>query len=303
MVNREFRIRHLKNGTHMSAVRTRIAVFVVVVLCAIGPMAFKGQGPTGPIPAPPSGAVVSIPSNPVPEATPIPPEEIIKRFAAHEDEYSKARDAFSYHKKLLVEEMGDDGKPAYEAEVDTVPEVGPDGARYEHLVNRPKSTLKILSLTPEDLQTFASLPVFPLTTDQLPNYNIKYQGQQVLDQLHTYIFSIEPKQLDRRHPYFSGVVWVDDHDFAIVKTYGRWVTETGDVTSPQLPFNTFEMYRQPVGDKWFPAYFRSDSEVSLKDGSVPIRLVIVWSDYTPFSALKTNPPVAHPTSGPPPPPN
>ncbi len=215
-------------------------------------------------------------------------------------------ESFSYHKRLVVEEIGDDGKPADQAEVDTVPQVSADGSRYERLVGHPKSTLKILSLTPDDLQIFSSFPMFPFTTDQLRNYTIKYQGQQPLDQLQTYIFSIEPKRLERKRPYFSGVIWVDNQDFAIVKTYGRWVTELGDVTSPELPFSMFETYRQPVGDNWFPAYFRSDSEISLKDGSVPIRLVIYWTDYAPFSAVQTSAPGGAPSSpatGPPAPPH
>ncbi|HYB60159.1 MAG TPA: hypothetical protein VEH50_01650 [Methylomirabilota bacterium] len=286
----------------MSAYRTRFAALMVVLLWAALPPVSTAQQQNGPVAAPSTGDIVRIPNSPAPEAPPIPPEEIIQRFAAHEDEYAKARDSFSYHKKLLLEEIGEDGKPAYQAEVDTVPQVGSDGTRYEHLVDKPKSTLKILRLTPEDLQTFASLAAFPLTTDQLPNYTIKYQGKQPLDELQTYIFSVEPKRLDRRRPYFSGVVWVDDHDLAIVKTYGRWVTELGDVTSPELPFNTFETYRQPVGDNWFPAYFRADSQVTLKDVTVPIRLVIFWTDYTPFSAVKTTAPVATPSAGPPAPP-
>ena len=282
------------------------ALAVGALCCAIGA---KAQGPTGPMTSPPEGNVVRLPTAPPPEATPIPPEEIIRRFAAHEDQYARAAETFTYHKKLLLEEIGDDGKPAAEGQVITAPAIGPDGSREERLVERPKSNLKILSLTPEDLQTFASFPMFPLTTAQLPNYNIAYKGKQDLDELHTYIFSVEPKRLDRQHPFFSGVVWVDDQEFAIVRSYGRWVTETGDVTSPELPFNMFETYRQPVGDNWFPAYFRSDSEVGQGDAKVPIRLVIVWSDFAPLSASQPNPPpstnpsVAHPTSGPPPPPN
>jgi hypothetical protein len=290
----------------MSAYRTHQAILIAALLCAAGPQILRGQGSTGPIPAPSAGDIVHLPSTPVPEATAVPPEEIIKRFAAHEDEYAKAGNTFSYHKKLLLEEIGDDGKPANQAEVNTIPQVNPDGSRYEHLVNRPKSTLKIVSLTPEDLETFASFPMFPFTTDQLPNYTIKYQGQQPLDQLQTYIFSIEPKRLDRKRSFFSGVIWVDDHDFAIVKTYGRWVTELGDVTSPELPFSIFETYRQPVGDNWFPAYFRSDSEIALKDVTVPIRLVIYWTDYAPFPAVQLSAPAPStpsPATGPPAPPH
>jgi hypothetical protein len=99
-----------------------------------------------------------------------------------------------------------------------------------------------------------------------------------VDELDTYVFSMEPRQVDRQHAYFSGVVWVDDQELAIVKSYGKWVSELGDVKSPKLPFVTFETYRQPVGDDWFPAYSRSDDQVTTKDAIIPIRLIIRWID-------------------------
>ncbi len=295
-MHREFGILHQNTWIPMSIKRTRFAMWVAAMLCAAGPQFLYGQGATGPMPEPSPGDIVRIPSGPVPEAASIPPEEIIKRFAAHEDEYVKSRDSFSYRKRLLLEEIGEDGKPVNQTEVDTVPQVGTDGIRYEHLVNHPSSTLQFVHLTPEDLQTYASFPMFPLTTDQLPNYNIHYEGKQPLDQLQTYIFSVEPKRLDRKHPYFSGVVWVDDQDLAIVKSYGKWVTELGDVTSPELPFSMFETYRQPVGNNWFPAYLRSDSEITANKSSIPIRLVIYWTDYAPFPAAPAAAPAPAPTS-------
>jgi hypothetical protein len=42
---------------------------------------------------------------------------------------------------------------------------------------------------------------------------------------------------------------------------------------------TFETYRQPVGSDWFPAYSRSDDQVTTKDAIIPIRLIIRWTDY------------------------
>ena len=79
-----------------------------------------------------------------------------------------------------------------------------------------------------------------------------------------------PKQLDRTHAYFSGVIWVDDHDFAIVKSFGKWATEQGDLTLPNLPFNMFESYREPVSNKyWLPAYWRSDGTAGENNETCP----------------------------------
>ncbi len=66
---------------------------------------------------------------------------------------------------------------------------------------------------------------FVLTTEDLPEYNILYVGQQKEDELHCYVFDIAPKKIEGKKRYFQGRVWVDDHDFQIVKTYGKPVPD------------------------------------------------------------------------------
>jgi hypothetical protein len=74
---------------------------------------------------------------------------------------------------------------------------------------------------------------------------------------------------------------VDEQDLVIVKTMGKWVTETGDVTSSVLPFAVFETYRQQVAKNlWFPSYSRSDETAEIGGVKVPIRAIIRWSDFT-----------------------
>ena len=60
----------------------------------------------------------------------------------------------------------------------------------------------------------------------LPKYEITYGGKQPLDELSAYFFTVKPRAVERAHAYFSGVVWVDVQDLVIVKTMGKWVTET-----------------------------------------------------------------------------
>jgi len=80
------------------------------------------------------------------------------------------------------------------------------------------------------------------------------------------------------------VVWVDQQDLVIVKTMGKWVTETGDMTASDLPFTVFETYRQQVGKNfWFPGYSRSDETFESGSTKVPIRVIVKWSNFTPLS--------------------
>jgi hypothetical protein len=181
---------------------------------------------------------------------------------------------------VRIEEIGPDGKPAGQMEIITQQQITTDGKIYEKPIRRPPSTLHHLDIERGDSDLLASTPLFPLTTAQLPKYEITFGGKQPLDELSAYFFSVKPRALERMHAYFSGVVWVDEQDLVIVKTIGKWVTETGDVTSPVLPFAVFETYRQQVAKNlWFPSYSRSDETAEIGGVKVPIRAIIRWTDF------------------------
>jgi len=265
------------------------AAFLLVVLLLAGMRVAAAQEPKqGPLPPPPSREVKRIPVEATAEPPPIPAEEIVRGFAQKEEEFFRARSAYTYRKTVRVQEFGEDNKPAGEFQLVTEPASAPDGKRYERIVEEPASTLHGLTLAPEDLEIIARMPLFALTTDQLSKYELTYAGKQPLDELTTYIFRVQPKQRERTRAYFEGLVWVDDRDLLIVKTYGKWVTETGDVASPQLPFTMFETYRENIDRKyWFPTYARSDDVLKLKSGDVRIRLTIRWTDYKLAGAVAT----------------
>lgn len=257
------------------------AVFSLAVLLAGGARRAAAQEPReGPLTPPPKHEVTRVPVEATAEAPPVPVEEIIRRLAQKEGEFLGARSAYTYRKTIRVQELGEDNKPSGEFELVTEPALGSDGKRYERVVQQPPSTLRRLTLAPEDLEIIARMPLFPLTTETLSKYELTYAGKQPLDELSTYIFRVQPKQRERTRAYFEGVVWVDDRDLLIVKTYGKWVTETGDVTSPELPFTMFETYRENIDRKyWFPTYARSDDSLQTKRGEVRIRLLVRWTDY------------------------
>ncbi len=240
----------------------------------------------GPLTPPPEHDIHRVGTEPVPPAPPsIPPEEIIKRFSQKEDEYFAARAGFTYKKTVRLEEFGPDGKPSGQLSLVMEAKPGPDGKMYEKTVERPQSTLRYLEMGPEDFQALARMPAYPLTTAQLAKYNLKYLGKELVDEINCYIFQVKPKTVERAHYYFDGIVWVDDVYLEVVKTYGKWVNDLGDMRTSTMPFNIFETYRENVeGKYWLPNYMRSDDTINLKDLNVQVRLVIKWTDYKPVSA-------------------
>jgi hypothetical protein len=232
-----------------------------------------------------------IPSEPKPDPPPIPIPEIIKRFGENEEAMLRAHGAYGYKKVVRVEELDDNGKAAGTFQFTTEVTLLPDGRSYERELKHPETSLNVLNLEPESLNALSKIPPLPFFTSQLSHYDLHYVGTQKLDELNTYIFRIEPKQVERQRAYFKGVIWVDDQDFVIVKTTGHWVTELGEISTDNFPFKFFDTYRENVAGKiWFPSYLRSDDSVNTKHGLVHVRLIVRWEDYKPFAATPTSGP-------------
>ena len=244
---------------------------------------------TGPLaPPPPEHSVRRISTVAEPEAPPaLPPEEIIQRFAKKEDEYLSSRGGFTYHKTLRIEEFGPDGKPAGQLTIVTEARHNSEGKVFEKVLEKPQSTLQYSHVVPEDLGTLLRMPLFPLTTAQLAKYDLKYIGKEQVDEIECYIFQVKAKVISRDQALFDGIVWVDTKYLEVVKTYGKWANDQGDMHLPaELPFTLFETYRENVDGKyWFPNYSRSDGTLQVNDLQIPMRIVIKWSDFKPFSAV------------------
>lgn len=280
------------------ALRAAFLFGALFLLSAASPALDPQQGPLTP---PPEHNVRRIGTEPVPPAPPsMPPEEIIKRFSEKEDEYLAARAGYTYKKTVRLEEFAPNGQRSGELSLVIEGKPGPDGKIHERTVERPESTLHYLEMGPEDFEKLARMPAFPLTTSQLPKYDLKYLGKEQVDEINCYIFQVKPKAVERANYYFDGIMWVDDVYLEVVKTYGKWVNDLGDTSSSTMPFSIFETYREDVDGKyWMPDYMRSDETLNLKDQNVPVRLVIKWSDYKPVTAAAPAPAAAQPQTPPP----
>jgi hypothetical protein len=264
---------------------------LLVAICAglwaaLGAVQADAQAKQGPLQPPPDAKVTRIPAETKPEAPPpMPVEDIIKAFSQKEELFLEERSKYVYQRSVRVVEYGQDGKPAGDFQYTVENKIDTQGGHSERMVKQPEGTLPDLVLQPEDLDTLWRAPLFPFTPGQIANYVLTYAGKEQVDELTTYLFQVKPKQVDRAHAYFDGLIWVDDHDLAIVKVYGKWVTETGPVFSKEAPFTFFETYRENVDGKfWFPTYVRSDAMLKVKDREIPLRLTVRWTNIKPIAA-------------------
>lgn len=210
-------------------------------------------------------------------------DDIISRFAAKEKDFQAARTHYTYRQSNIIQTLdGDSVDGEYRQDWDV--NFDSHGKRSIGVTYAPAPTLTRISMTSEDTNDLQNVMPFVLTTDEIPDYNILYVGQQREDELQTYVFDISPKQIDKHHRRFEGRIWVDNHDFQIVKTYGKSVPDLHSGRDENL-FPRFTTYREQIDNVyWFPTYTTANDALHFKQGDVQIRMIIKYTDYKRFGS-------------------
>jgi len=211
-------------------------------------------------------------------------EEIIKRFAAKEKEFKEARDQYTYRQDVKVMTLdGDTPDGAYQQVFDVT--FDDKGRKVKTVVFAPQPTLQRIQMTEEDFDDIENRLPFVLTSDEVGEYDILYVGQQKQDELNTYVFDITPKQIVGKKRYFSGRIWVDNHDFQIVETYGKTVPDIRKKKGSENLFPKFTTWREQIdGQYWFPTYTRAEDTLQFSMGGIKIREIIKYTNYRRFGS-------------------
>jgi hypothetical protein len=244
-----------------------------LALCLVVPALAdeRGEGPLDP--SQPQGITV---------------QEIIQRFAAKEKQFKIARDQYTYTQDVTIhatDEAGGEG--TYRQVTDVL--FDDSGKRLEQVTFAPESSLDQANIvmTQSDYDDIRNRLPFVLTSDEIGEYQILYVGKQREDELGTYVFDIAPKQIERGQRYFQGRIWVDDHDFQIVKTYGETVPQVHNAKHPDKENLSpkFTTWRQQIdGQYWFPVYTRADDTLHFSNEDVRMRYIIKYTNYKRYGA-------------------
>lgn len=213
-------------------------------------------------------------------------DQIIQRFAAKEKDFKQAREQYTYTQDVRVDTLdGDTVDGEYRQVVDIT--FDDKGRRIEQVKFAPQSSLQRIMMTREDYEDIEKRMPFVLTSDEIGDYDILYVGQQKEDELNTYVFDVAPKHIDKNRRYFQGRIWVDDHDFQIVKTHGKNVPDlgTGKKGGQENLFPAFTTWREQIDGKyWFPTYTLVDDELHFKTGDVHVKQVVKYTNYKRFGS-------------------
>lgn len=245
-----------------------LCALVLCAVCAAPLAAQEGEGPLQRID--PKGITV---------------EALIQKFAAKEKEFKTAREQYTWTQSVKVQTIeGNSVDGEYQQVFDVV--FDDRGRRIQNVKFAPQSTLTRIDMTQEDLDDIEKRMPFTMTSDDIALYNVKYLGQQQEDELNCYVFDISPKQIEKGKRYFEGRIWVDDHDYQIVKTYGKNVP---DLRKPKKGeenlFPRFTTWREQIdGVYWFPTYTKVDDVLHFTMGDVHIRQVVKYENYKRFGS-------------------
>jgi TonB family protein len=210
--------------------------------------------------------------------TPAQVDDIIRKVTTKETQFRRALFSYAFKRDALVQEIGMGGQVIGEYHRVSEFTFDDSGNRYEKIAFFPMPTFA--GMTPEDLEDLGGVNPYALEAAKLNQYNFKYVGKERIDELDLFVFDVAPKitpdPKKTKERFFLGRIWVDDHDFQIVKTKGKGIPET-----KVNKFPVVETYREQIDGKfWFPTYSYADDDLVFDNGTdLRIRMRVKYTDY------------------------
>jgi TonB family protein len=205
-------------------------------------------------------------------------DDLIRKVTSKATEFRRALNSYAFKRDALVQEIGMGGQVVGEYHRVSEFTFDDSGNRYEKIAFFPMPTFG--GMTPEDLEDLGGVNPYALEAAKLAQYNFKYVGKERIDELDLYVFDVAPRvrpdAKKTKERFFLGRIWVDDHDFQIVKTKGKGIPET-----KANKFPIVETYREQIDGKfWFPTYSYADDDLVFDNGTdLRIRMRVKYTDY------------------------
>jgi len=206
------------------------------------------------------------------------PAQIISRFTANEKDWKRVREQYTFRQEIKIEALDRDTVTGEYRQVADISHA--QGKRVKAVVFSPQPSITLSPEDTEDLETRAS---FTISTDELPQYNLTYVGQQKMDELQCYVFDVAPKIMEKGKRYFQGRLWIDDQDLQIVKNRGKSVPDIKIIKKKKLEenlFPEFTTWREQIDGKyWFPTYSSADDVLHFNSSDIRMKQLLKFTDY------------------------
>ena len=212
-------------------------------------------------------------------------ENIVKKFSENEFNFRQALGGYAFNREAKVQTIGLGGQATGVFIRNSHMTFNEDGTRFEKILYAPISTLRGITISPEDIDNLSGVNPFAIEPKYINQYNFTFVGKEKIDELDLYVFDVSPKTLPNpkksNQKFFSGRIWVDDRDLMIVKSKGKAVPEGKDMNGLDQRFPIVETWRDSVDNKyWFPVLSTADDELVFSNGDViKLKMRVKYSNY------------------------
>ena len=219
--------------------------------------------------------------------SPVMPAAVVINFIEAEKKFRETLIQFSFKRDVVLQTIGPAGEVTGEYLRNSIFVLDDSGRRVEQVVYHPRSTIKEIKITKEDIQDLAGSQLFGLETEDLSgagiSYDVSFVREEKLNGRLAYVLAVRPKQEpnphDMRTRFFVGQIWIDADSFQTIKLRG--------VTEPhgKQRFPIFETERRlKIEDQVFPSQTIADDVLHFSSKNVRYRINVRYYDFKRFSS-------------------
>ena len=216
-----------------------------------------------------------------------PPGGFLRKIAERETANARARENYTFRQSVAVQEFdvhgGITGEYGEVRDITFSPAVG----RFEKVIVPGHSTLTRVRLTKEDFNDIRNIEPFLLTTETVPLYEGRYEGEETVNGVPCFVEHVRPKQILAGQRFFEGTLWVRQSDFAVLRAEGQAVPQIDNLKEQNLTPH-FTTIRREIDGKWlFPVETYSDDTLFFRDFPQRLRTIVRYMNYKKFEAEST----------------
>lgn len=221
--------------------------------------------------------------NPTQPLTPPDSRAIIRNFIDAETRFRETLLQFSFKRNVVLQTIGPIGEVTGQYVRNSVFVLDDQGNRVERVLYHPRSTIKEITITKEDVQDLAGSQLFGLEIRELDSYNFSFLGKEDLDGQPVYVVAVSPKQEPNPHRmrsrFLVGRIWINAASFQLVRLQG--------VTEPhgKQRFPVFQTERQlEIENLLFPSSTSADDVLRFPNKDVRYRIAVQYFDFKRFAS-------------------
>ncbi|HEV2827922.1 MAG TPA: hypothetical protein VGW76_10000 [Pyrinomonadaceae bacterium] len=211
-------------------------------------------------------------------------ELLLSRFLLSERKVREALNSHTFKRDVVLQTIGPGGEVTGQYIRNSVFVFDDRGNRIERVLFHPRSTIREMKITREDIQDLAGAQLLGIDINEVNKYFLNWIGEEELHGLKAYVLDVRPRQKPDPHRMrertFVGRIWIDANSFQVLNVRG--------IVEPQgkQRFPVFETWRETmVGPLRFPRRTIADDILYFPNHSpVHYRISVRYYDYKRFAS-------------------